>query len=428
MLRLILLIGLLCVPIVQAADPPPPNPDRPVNYVKWVNEKYGQGITENAADKYMQAVAAFQPDDELKDFVRRTDPKKWTSAKRQRLQSWIEKNAASLDSFAAAARMSQCFIRFDPKSESLVEVMLPETAAIRDLGVLTATRARLCLLKGDIDGATEDIVTLMRAGRHMQGQPFLIQYLVGLAVGAQGYQVLLDVPWLAHGPIDFDRIHLKLKGVDRAPRRATRQFECEKITAWDMAQRFVHDTDGDGSYDTITMPADFGMGANSTSPINPQQFDVIIAEIDRYFEQVNNIFVTDYQESRKHAEDLNRQAINMKGTVIGILSPSLTRTAVLVRIVIARRNAYRVIFYLHDYHAQHDRWPQNLAYALPSVTARKLNDPFSGKPFGYRIQDGEPLLYTVGENGVDDRGEIFRKNGRASWGKTGDYVFWPRQY
>jgi len=69
---------------------------------------------------------------------------------------------------------------------------------------------------------------------------------------------------------------------------------------------------------------------------------------------------------------------------------------------------------LKRYQLRHGRLPDNLAKLVHEFMPNELLDPMSGK--GLRFQpaaSGTPLLYSVGENGVDDGG-------------LGDDVYWPR--
>lgn len=54
-------------------------------------------------------------------------------------------------------------------------------------------------------------------------------------------------------------------------------------------------------------------------------------------------------------------------------------------------------------------------------------DSFSDKPLVYRKTDDGFTLYSVGENCIDDGGELARnKKGEARvWGGEGDAIFWP---
>jgi hypothetical protein len=87
----------------------------------------------------------------------------------------------------------------------------------------------------------------------------------------------------------------------------------------------------------------------------------------------------------------------------------------------------RLVLGLHAYRAKHGQWPADLIDVLTGKSARLNIDPYSNKPFVYMLRDGEPFLYSVSANGVDDGGEIFRRDGKPGWGETGDWVFWPNQ-
>ena len=383
-------------------------------------------MTVNAADGYLRAVAAFETDDDLLSYAAGNDAQKWSSLHRSKLAKLIEANAKCLSEYAAAARTPKCYFETKSASGAMIDVMLPELTGIRGIAKLTTARARLRLMAGDVDGAVEDVVTLLRAARHMQQQPFLIQYLVGLSVGAFGYDVLLDVPRLAPQSTDHEELLASLKEADRAPPRPFRQIDTERLSAWDFAQRYLSDTDGDGRFDTLAPPAVLGVGTTPEPLEKPREFGAIVDEIDGYFTRLGDVFVPSYAESREHAAASDRRVADGSGTILKIVTPSMTRVALVQRRLIASRHAYRVVFYLHAYHAKHDKWPQTLADALPKSEPGRLIDPFSNAPFGYRLVDGNPLLYTVGENGKDDGGQIYRENGKPTWGNAGDYIFYPR--
>lgn len=422
MARWVPLITLLCTPLVWATEPPPPNPDQPVNYVAWLNEKYGQGIEQNAADVYEKAVAAFVEDEDLLDLAVKPDPQRWTESEREKLQDYIDRNAEALRHYAQAARLPKCYFTLSGGSGAILEVMLPHLRPLRGLAKLTAGRARLRLLDGDLDRALQDVATLMRAGRHLQEQPILIHMLVGVATSALAYEkVLFEVPRLTPGSVDYIDVVKKLRGADKPPRRPTRQLEIEMLMLWDAAQRFLKDTDGDGRFDRMDMDG-------WRVPVDPPlTLDEIVRESREYFARCRDAFVPGYEASRQRFEGIDEMLRAQKGkTLLGILAPSFAKVAEIQRGLIATRNAYRVTFMLHAYHAKHDKWPDDLEAALPGKNIKAALDPFANKLFRYALRDGEPFLYSVGVNGVDDGGEIVRKDGKPTWGKTGDYVFWPR--
>jgi len=49
---------------------------------------------------------------------------------------------------------------------------------------------------------------------------------------------------------------------------------------------------------------------------------------------------------------------------------------------------------------------------VPDLVEALPPDPFSGKPLLYRTEKSGFLVYSVGENGKDDQGDIERANGK----------------
>ena len=71
------------------------------------------------------------------------------------------------------------------------------------------------------------------------------------------------------------------------------------------------------------------------------------------------------------------------------------------------------------------RWPSSLRELDDDVVTRFATDPLGGKPFVYKLVEGEPMLYSAGRNAKDDGG---RHDPR--WGNKkpdADFVFWPPQ-
>jgi hypothetical protein len=54
---------------------------------------------------------------------------------------------------------------------------------------------------------------------------------------------------------------------------------------------------------------------------------------------------------------------------------------------------------------EQSRKPTELKQLVPEYLQRVPLDPFSGRPMVYRQQGSNWLLYSVGEDGVDDGGE-----------------------
>jgi hypothetical protein len=78
---------------------------------------------------------------------------------------------------------------------------------------------------------------------------------------------------------------------------------------------------------------------------------------------------------------------------------------------------------MHAYRADQLEWPRELADATRGESPTVRQDPFSGKELGYRLENGEPLVYSVGPDGKDDGGQAASAGGEQA--ERGDYVYWP---
>jgi hypothetical protein len=87
---------------------------------------------------------------------------------------------------------------------------------------------------------------------------------------------------------------------------------------------------------------------------------------------------------------------------------------------------------LKRYQLKHGNWPETLANLSPEFLPAVPLDPVDGKPLRYRRNDdGTYLLYSIGENGVDDGGDVTPLKTTYStvqgwyWQRACDWV-WPQ--
>jgi hypothetical protein len=83
---------------------------------------------------------------------------------------------------------------------------------------------------------------------------------------------------------------------------------------------------------------------------------------------------------------------------------------------------------LERFHLNHGEYPQNLSALVPEFLTSVPRDPVDGQPLRYRRDDdGAFLLYSVGEDGVDNGGDPHpEKSGSSAWRSGRDWV-WPRR-
>ena len=116
-------------------------------------------------------------------------------------------------------------------------------------------------------------------------------------------------------------------------------------------------------------------------------------------------------------------------------------------------DAMRAVIALHRFRHDHGAWPDRLESLVPVYLGDVPIDRFDGKPLRYRLDEsGEPVLYSVGANRLDDGGvpnidqDGWPDNKAAQWRPlakaeqdnpnasrqsdddeviNGDYILWP---
>jgi hypothetical protein len=75
--------------------------------------------------------------------------------------------------------------------------------------------------------------------------------------------------------------------------------------------------------------------------------------------------------------------------------------------IIAQRRMAAIALAIRLYEIDHSAWPRTLDELVPDYLASMPKDPFGeqGATFVYAPDREEPVLYSVGENGIDDGGE-----------------------
>jgi hypothetical protein len=87
-----------------------------------------------------------------------------------------------------------------------------------------------------------------------------------------------------------------------------------------------------------------------------------------------------------------------------IVQPSsLVRSATAGPWMRALRDVTCVIVALHRHHAERGAWPDSLASLVGPYLDALPPDAYSGDTLRYEVREGVPYLWSVGEDGVDDR-------------------------
>ena len=99
--------------------------------------------------------------------------------------------------------------------------------------------------------------------------------------------------------------------------------------------------------------------------------------------------------------------------VLGLMLPAFERMPQIADRCQQYQNNTCVAFALAAYHCDHGGYPAKLDELAPKHIEQIPDDLFSGKPLIYRLEGKGYLLYSVGQNGIDDGGHTFEDEPRG---------------
>ena len=111
------------------------------------------------------------------------------------VEQYLASYERALQEAAYAARRSYCDWELPTREHGtdLLGVLLPEIQEMRSLARLLAVRVRLRMVQGRLDEAMYDLQTGYAMARHVGNKDFLVNALVGIAIGGTMNEQLLNV-------------------------------------------------------------------------------------------------------------------------------------------------------------------------------------------------------------------------------------------
>ena len=176
--------------------------------------EYYWGEDDPQSEEYRKALKK----DLVSRYIERLGARPWTADKNAAAAEWLKLNSPFLDLAAQAVRKPY-FAYYYPVKTDLVSLLLCGLRKSREYG--NAFRVRICarLGAGDIDGALDDIESLLRLGGHGKREPTLVGCLIGLiceGAGLESTRFILQQPAITDAQLKrLDGILAISKPVDR---------------------------------------------------------------------------------------------------------------------------------------------------------------------------------------------------------------------
>ena len=164
------------------------------------------------------------------------------------------------------------------------------------------------------------------------------------------------------------------------------------------------------------------------------KIDALLDETERAFEQPIARYELDLESKLEKLRSRNR----FKYALLDLLFPAIESVRISMEQRLARRDAVELAIAIERYRRQNEDWPANTKQLVPSFIENIPFDPVTLDPLRFAIKDDEPIVYSVGNNLIDDGGQImtdpkskqpvetFLFGSAKSRRFDGDWVLWPR--
>ena len=373
--------------------------------------------------------------------------KPWKAREFPLLAEWLLVNQEPLELVQQACQRPRYYspmMSDDKEPFSMVSVLLPGLSRYRDVTRALAIRITMNLALGKIDDVIADSITCHRLGRLLGQGWSLIDSLVGVAIDSIACQA--DVVVAHHGklmPEQINKWRQQLKGLTAFPPMVDRIDLGERFTYLDATLSMVrfgpsalNELDGGGgdvakgSFKEVFSKVMFNMLTD---------WDDVLRRGNRWYDElaVAGRKPTYQQRIKAFAEierKLDKQVAATKdlktflgalltrgkgpGTVVSslisdilaaMLLPAVDKALLAEDRMVMNNRLVEVALGLNAYRQETGQYPVQLEQLVPKHLARIPEDLFVGKPVRYRRRAGGFLLYSVGPNQKDDRGQ--RKGG-----------------
>lgn len=435
---------------------------------------------ENAAPRYLEALYEFQPGDMVDllypDLTLEEKKQRWESYRarrdeQQRLEEAWEKDPKSVDGeevdawlsnfdvgfskLAAAQQRPTCMFQTGRSLASL----WPHAQAPRQVGRVILWQTRRDTARSDVERPLQNLKALLRLSRDLRVRGGMAAQFVAHTLDdrcCELVELILNVPTI--NLKQCDRMMALL--VDHRTQMLDPFIEgnrAEYITARQALHELQHRT---GSFDPKFLKDEWQMSGDTTSPLacmrlftdlmgfdekelprltarfqaallpgawqggkllSDENYDKEVEAVNRFYKAL--LAVTgkpDDWRAQDAAVDAADAAIT--DTILaGFVVTAQAAVVPLIRRTEARQRGTQCLIALRRWQLQHADAPPDLATIVEAANLPRVPiDPYSGQPFRMAMLNGNPVIYSIGPDGTDDKAQI-------KWdlmpGKPGDFIF-----
>jgi hypothetical protein len=349
----------------------------------------------------------------------------WTTAKFPLVAKWAEKNQKQLDRLVEASQRPRCYFpsytMFNQKPDMMFNMSLAGDQGSREVGRSLLARAMWNVGEDRLNEAWTDLIAIYRTGSLVAQGESLVSELIGIALSGMAFDgtvaLLSETP-----PADLARKMLQdLNGLGPFDRAADVVDSSERFA---FAESVIAISRGELDPKLFDPNADFA-DVNYLQRINID-WNVVLRKGNEFYDRFVVALKLQDPAARQAAlariqNDIEKAAsppdpssffaavVNpsaradiVTSHMIGLLLPAIAafdahETRANAQLEVTRLGAALAVF-----HAEQGAYPAKLEELVPTVLEKLPADPFGNAAFFYqRTADGY-LLYSAGENLIDD--------------------------
>lgn len=297
----------------------------------------------------------------------------------------------------------------------LINVPLPQYNVIRRAAKLLQVGARVSMSRGQVADAVRNVDAVIALSKMCRETDDLVGEIVYISVTATARNMVRDMLESHPGALDdgqLQRLFMTLRDLPAPDLAPGTTLENEIVE--DCLQRLYTD-DGSGSGRSI-FNIDSAMGRRPTydrftGPIT-SFFEPSRAELRSTWQRYCNAVAVDQRTPAWQLSELSSMkaldSIPDRGLyrTIRVLINREDRTRSMLAMLEIDQGGILAAIALERWRLAHQRYPDSLEQLVPSLLAAVPVDACTGNPLVYRVTDGKPLLYSVGNDANDDLGKV----------------------
>lgn len=429
----------------QPDRPPKLDFDKGTDYIAWFNEHVRAGKTQNALSRYGDLALEGGDGGNAKGPVPKLEGaaeeqfdefgfKRWEATDYPALAAYVKQCSPYLDIMSQAVRIEHFWWPIPPETSRISAIKLPLLGRSRH--ICRALVAQSWIKRpNQANALLQANRIVLRHADHMQQSGIVIGSLFGLANRALVYESTLSAMreqvlrgdgileafrlLQRHDPAMPDWHSLVLS--EWASVLDLVQYVCpggrHDMKRWDS---YFRPSDPNEKYEPLSP----GLKEHFQSFNAPQLLEVVETHFGKLVRIVEGPPRLEKARSMRQLHQRVRKDHEMNPAIVFIAD--LSRAYELSVRTESYRRGTMLALAINVHHEKHGRWPESLRAIDEKLNLKGVStfrvDPYTGKSFRYRIENGGPLLYTIGADGVDNGGQHDPKFGEK---QPGDFVFWP---